>query len=126
MSRILALGFAAFCMGACSPAQGEVRPAIEGKVADLATTMNSATPMQMGGGLTLQAVAADGRTLVLEISGIENWRPNVSDETAGKLLGTAICDRPSAKQLIAEGAEFRVDATTPSGEKLAPLPICRV
>jgi len=125
MNRGVLLGMVALCLGGCSPAQGEGEPAIEGKVAELASVMSSTTPMELGGGMTLQGVAADGRTLVLEIRGLENWRPHVSDEEAGSLIGSQICNRPSAKHLIAEGAQFRIDATTPSGEKLAPLPICK-
>jgi len=74
--------------------------------------------------LSLDAVAAEGSTLVLKMNGMPEWRPAVSDVEAGKILGSLICDGPQVQGLVKEGARFRIDGITPAGKKLPPLPIC--
>jgi len=92
-------------------------------VVALAEAMNSVTPTDLGP-LDLEAVVAEGRVIVLKLSGLENWRPNVSDEVAAKMFASQMCDGPGMDALVAEGAQVRIDATTPSGEVLAPLIVC--
>jgi len=74
--------------------------------------------------MSWDAVSADGDTLVLKMSGVPKWRPEVTDIEAGKLLGASICDGPQVQALVREGGRFRIDGISPSGEKLPSLPIC--
>lgn len=108
----------------CSPGNSAPAQTLQSKIADMAKVMSTVTPKRLEGGLSLDAVTAEGSTLVLKMSGIPKWRPNVTDAEAGKLMGAMICDGPQAQGLMREGAHFRIDGISPSGEKLPPLPIC--
>ena len=86
--------------------------------------MGTVTPKKLGGDMSLDAVTAEGNTLVLKMSGMPKWRPNVTDAEAGKLLGASICDGPQVQGLVREGGRFRIEGNSPTGEVLPPLPIC--
>jgi len=118
----------AFVIGitACSPGNSAPAPTIENKIAQMAEAMSAVTPKKLGGEMSLDAVTAEGNTLVLKMSGIPKWRPNVTDAEAGKLLGASICDGPQVQSLVREGGRFRIDGKSSSGEVLPPLPICLV
>ena len=124
MNKLATIGAFAMCITACSPSNSAPAPTIESKIAQMAKVMSTVTPKKLGGDMSLDAVTAEGNTLVLKMSGIPTWRPNVSDVEAGKLLGSSICDGPQVQGLVREGARFRIDGKSPSGEVLPPLPIC--
>ena len=107
----------------CSAVQGQTPATLESKVVELARTMKTVTPIAMGP-MTLADVEAAGRVIVLKIDGLESWRPAVPDEVAARMLGAQICDGGGVRALVAEGAQVRIDATTPAGEQLAPLIVC--
>lgn len=123
MKRLPFVSTLAILTAACAPEQA-APVTLEGKVAQLAEAMGAVTPRALEGGLSLDAVAADGSSIVLKMSGFPDWRPQVSDEEAGKLMGASICKGAQLQALVKEGASLRIEGTTPGGEKLPPLPIC--
>jgi hypothetical protein len=127
MRRFAAAMMAVLLAMAGLPAHAQAGPAVslEGKVAQVAATMAGVTPMALPGGLALEAVVAQGRAIVLKFSGVPAWRPQVDDRLAASLLGAQLCEGAQVRALIAEGAEVRIEGTTPGGEALPPLPICR-
>lgn len=124
MQKIAAVGAFAVGIVACSPSNSAHAQTIESKIAQLAKVMSTVTPKPLDNEMSLDAVMAEGNTLVLKMSGIPKWRPNVTDAEAGKLLGASICDGPQVQNLVREGGRFRIDGKSPSGEVLPPLPIC--
>lgn len=104
--------------------QAEPQIDISEKIARLAKIMRSVTPRKLSDTMSLDDVAAERDALVLKISGLPKWRPNVSDADAGLLLGEGICDGPQMQALVREGAKVRIDGKTVDGELLPPLPIC--
>src|SRR5688500_15045434 len=97
--RYVLSSFAAVALRGCTAGAEPPQPTLEDKVVELARIMNMITPMSQDG-FTLESVRADGRTLVLSVKGIDDWRPHVSDEEAGKLIGAEICDGPGAQALV--------------------------
>lgn len=124
MNKFAAIGAFAICITACSPSNSAPAPTIESKIAQMAKIMGTVTPKKLGGDMSLDAVTAEGNTLVLKMSGMPKWRPNVTDAEAGKLLGASICDGPQVQGLVREGGRFRIEGNSPTGEVLPPLPIC--
>lgn len=124
MNKFAAIVTVGISLVSCSPSNSAPAQTLESKIADMAKVMSTVTPKQLEGGLSLDAVTAEGGTLVLKMSGIPKWRPNVTDAEAGKLMGAMICNPPRVQGLVKEGARFRIDGISPSGEKLPPLPIC--
>lgn len=124
MKKFAVVGAFAVGIAACSPSNSAPTQTIESKIAQMAKVMSTVTPKPLGNKMSLDAVTAEGNTLVLKMSGIPKWRPNVTDDEAGKLLGASICDGPQVRNLVREGGRFRIDGKSPSGEVLPPLPIC--
>jgi hypothetical protein len=124
MKSLLTIGIAAICVSACTPSKPAQAATIESKVAEMAKVMSSVLPKKLGENMSFDAVSAEGDTLVLNINGIPEWRPNVTDADASKLFSASICNSPQVQGLVKEGAHFRIDGISPEGKKLPSLPIC--
>lgn len=97
---------------------------IEDKVAHQAREISKAGKKKLPGGMSFDGAAAENKTLVLKFSGIPDWRPGTTNAEMSKALGAPFCARPNLKKLVNEGAQIRIDATSPAKKKLPPLPIC--
>lgn len=119
------VAIAAICVTGCARGEPSKPITIETKVTQIATAMRGVLPKTLNGGMSFDAVSAEGDTLVLAIRGIPEWRPSVTDAEAGKLFSASICKSAQIQNLVKEGAHLRIDGTTPEGKKLPSLPICQ-
>lgn len=122
MRRFLAtLGFA---MTACSPGHSQQPMTLEQKTEQIAKSMNAIAPKELGNGLTLLSVSSEGKTLVMALKGLQEWRPYVSDAEVAKVFGASLCAQQGIQRAVREGGLFRVDGLTAEGKRLPPLYLC--
>ncbi|KQS03054.1 hypothetical protein ASG11_01240 [Sphingomonas sp. Leaf357] len=118
---MFALGFT---LAACSAGHSEEPMTLEQRTAEIARLMNTVAPKELGNGLTLISVSSEGKTLVMSLKGLVEWRPSVSDAEVAKILGASLCENRNIQAAVRNGALFRIDGLTVEGKRLPPLYVC--
>jgi hypothetical protein len=96
---------------------------LNAKLSSVARAANSILPKDMGHGVVMQSIRADGTTLVLAIDGLPQWQPSLTDAEMAKVMATSACDHPGFRSMVDKGAKIRIDPKSPSGETLPSLSI---
>ena len=109
---------------ACSPSNAVEAPTLEQWTAETAKGMNAITPKDVGNGLILNSVAAEGSTLVVALKGVEDWRPHLSDNEAAKVISVSFCTNKNIQAALKRGSSFRIDPVTNGGQPLPHLYLC--
>lgn len=116
----------AFLVASCGGG-GERRDDTPADPAALAGTaaqqIMAGVPRSLGGGVEIAGAKADGRTLVLAIRGLTDWRPSYSDATMATTMKRGVCFAPGVGALTKAGGTVRLQSETAAGVALPPLTI---
>lgn len=126
--RTMVLG-AAMVLAACSNRHAEEDAAAAATPETLATgsaqRILATVPASLGGGVSVTGAKAEGRTLVLAIAGMTDWRGDYSDATMATTMSRGICFQPGVDALVKAGGTVRLESRTAAGVNLPPLVIDR-
>ena len=114
-------------LAACSNRHAEEDAAATASPETLATTsaqrILATVPASLGGGVSVTGAKAEGRTLVLAIGGMTDWRGDYSDTAMATTMSRAICFQPGVDALVTAGGGVRLESRTAAGVNLPPLTI---
>jgi hypothetical protein len=118
---------AALLLTACGsePKRGEPLPSPEELAATAAQQVLAGVPKSLGGGVEVAGAKAEGRTLVVALTGMTDWRPNYTDAVMATTMSRAICFLPGVDALTAQGGKVRLESRTSARQNLPPLTIAR-
>jgi hypothetical protein len=129
MKTMVVLGIGAM-LAACSANDGgagnelaQADPQVQAKTA--ADAIMAGVPRDLGGGVAIAGAKADGRELVLALTGMADWRPGYTDEQMAGNMKRAICFQPGIDPLLAAKGRVRLQSRTAKGVDLPPLTIDR-
>lgn len=117
----------ALLLAACGsgPKRGEALPSPEELASTSAQQVLASVPKSLGGGVDLTGAKAEGRTLVVAVKGMTDWRPDYSDAVMATTMSRAICFLPGVDALTTQGGRVRLESRTAAGQNLPPLTITR-
>lgn len=114
----------AMALAACSSQPDAPAPADPRALAGSAAgKVMAAAPQSLGGGVEITGAKAEERTLVLSLSGMDDWRGSYSDEAMATTMKRAICFLPDVDALTRAGGTVRLQSRTPQNVALPPLTI---
>jgi hypothetical protein len=118
---------AALLLTACGsdPKRGEPLPSPEELATTSAQQVLSGVPKSLGGGVEVTGAKADGRTLVVALTGMTDWRGDYTDAAMATTMSRAICFLPGVDALGAGGGKVRLESRTAARQNLPPLTIAR-
>lgn len=118
---------AALLLAACGsgPKRGEALPSPEELAATAAQQVLASVPRSLGGGVEVTGAKAEGRTLVVAITGMTDWRADYTDAVMATTMSRGICFLPGTDALTAQGGRIRLESRTAAGQNLPPLTITR-
>lgn len=119
MFRNILLAAALTMAGVPVAAQNAQQAAAPLTVAQLAENMQSVVGQQFEGGITLQAVSAEGNTLVITVSGPDGWRAGMTAQEASDALVGGFCS--SMPDYFTAGRTMRVDTIDGKSKVKGPL-----
>lgn len=96
---------------------------LDAELSSVGRAANVILPKDMGHGVIMQSIRADGTTLVLAIDGLPQWQPSLTDAEMTKVMATSACDHPGFRSMVDKGAKIRIDPKGSSGETLPSLTI---
>jgi hypothetical protein len=114
-------------LAACSNRHAEEDAAATASPETLATTsaqrILATAPASLGGGVSVTGAKAEGRTLVLAIGGMADWRGSYDDATMATTMSRGICFQPGVDALVKASGTVRLESRTATGVNLPPLTI---
>lgn len=116
---------AALALAGCSsnaPTDETVQPP-EALATTSAQRVLASVPKSLGGGVEITGAKADGRTLVLALGGMTDWRGSYSDAAMATTMKRAICFEPGVDALVKARGRVRLESRTAAGVNLPPLTI---
>ncbi|SFP38035.1 hypothetical protein [Sphingomonas rubra] len=120
---------AALVLAGCSNRHAEEDAAATASPETLATTaaqrILASAPKSLGGGVTITGAKADGRVLVMALSGMTDWRGDYSDAAMATTMSRAVCFEPGVDALVKAKGSVRLESRTAAGVNLPPLAITR-
>lgn len=115
----------AVATAACSKAP-EPAPADPATLAGTAAQqVMAAVPRDLGGGVSVTGAKAEGRTLVVALSGMSDWRPDYTDAAMATTMSRGVCFLPGVDALTDAGGTVRLQSETAAGVALPPLTIAK-
>ena len=128
MKLIVGVAVAGVAFAAMMPGRsggGTSTPHLETKLATVADAMGAILPKRLDGGMLLTGVTAQGRTLVVRFSEVPDWRGELTDVEAGKLMSRMICRQGGIGDAVRQGGTIRFAFTATTGETLPSLDVDR-
>ena len=118
---------AALLLAACGsgPKRGEPLPSPEELARTAAQQVLAGVPRSMGGGVQVTGAKADGRTLVVALAGMADWRPGYTEAAMATTMSRGVCFLPGVDALTAGGGRVRLESRTAAGQNLPALTIAR-
>jgi hypothetical protein len=123
---MLAAGLLAACSADDGTAGNEAAradPQVQAKAA--ADAIMGRIPRDLGGGVAIAGAKAEGRVLVLALTGMTDWRPGYTDDQMAGNMKPAICFQPGIDPLLAAHGSIRLQSRTAKGMDLPVLTIDR-
>lgn len=81
----------------------------------VAATMNAITPKDVGDGVTMTSVRADGATVVLTFEGGDPGEFDIPD--FDRQVATMLCRDPQFQRMIADDLDMRIDFIADGGRQ---------
>ena len=118
---------AALLLAACGsgPKRGEPMPSPEQLAGTAAQQVLAGAPRSLGGGVEATGAKAEGRTLVVALTGMSDWRPSYTDAAMATTMSRGVCFLPGVDALVDAGGRVRLESRTAAGQNLPPLTITR-
>lgn len=113
-------------LAACSAGGGEneaVQATPEAQAGTAAQRIMAGVPTSLGGGVEITGAKAEGRTLVVALNGMTDWRPDYTDAAMATTMKRGICFQPGVDALTKAGGRVRLESRTAAGQNLPPLTI---
>ena len=113
-------------LSACGVREGaEAQPSPEELARTAAQQVLAGAPRSLGGGVEVTGAKAEGRTAVIALTGMTDWRPSYTDEGMATTMSRGVCFLPGIDALTTAGGRVRLESRTAAGQNLPPLTIKR-
>ena len=109
--------------GETLPSAANSRGTLEEKAQGVASAFNELTPKPLGDGMVMSSVTADGRTIVLHIEGIDDWRPDISTAEITRVYSAVTCKTQGIHKFIMDGGSVRMELKDLQGNPLPDLSV---